>query len=46
MAQADISGKTCLVTGASGFIGSYLCNELARQGAKVKALLHSESNGN
>ncbi|MGI9227412.1 MAG: NAD-dependent epimerase/dehydratase family protein [Gammaproteobacteria bacterium] len=46
MASTDLSGKTCLVTGASGFIGSYLCNELVRQGAKVKALLHSESSGN
>ncbi len=42
MAQTDLSGKTCLVTGASGFIGSFLCNELKRQGASVRALFHSD----
>ena len=45
MASANLIGKTCLVTGASGFIGSHLCQELAKQGANVKALLHSEASG-
>jgi len=45
MASAGLTGKTCLVTGASGFIGSNLCQELVRQGAIVKALLHSDSAG-
>ena len=45
MASADLSGKTCLVTGASGFIGSHLCDELVKQGASVKALLHSNCSG-
>ena len=45
MAQADLSGKTCLVTGASGFIGSILCAELKIRGASVKALLHSNVHG-
>jgi len=39
----ELKGKSCLVTGASGFIGTYLCQELRRQGAKVTALLCKES---
>ncbi len=46
MVSADLSGKTCLVTGASGFIGSYLCDELMKRGVIVKALLHTNTNGN
>lgn len=34
-----ISGMNCLVTGASGFIGSNLVHELANQGHRVKALV-------
>ena len=45
MASANLSGKTCLVTGASGFIGSHLCEELVKQGAIVKALLHTPCDG-
>ena len=40
-----IDGKICLVTGASGFVGSCLCKELVRLGAKVRALLHSDLQG-
>jgi NAD dependent epimerase/dehydratase len=32
-----LSGKTVLVTGADGFIGSHLAEELVRKGARVKA---------
>lgn len=35
--------KKCLVTGAGGFIGSHLAEELVKQGAKVKALVHYNS---
>jgi len=45
MAQTDLSGKTCLVTGASGFIGSFLCKELKRRGATVRAMLHEDVQG-
>ncbi len=34
-----------VVTGAGGFIGSHLTEELARQGAKVRALVHYNSRG-
>lgn len=36
-------GKRVLVTGAGGFIGSHLAEELVRQGARVRALLHYDS---
>lgn len=41
----NLEGKTCLVTGASGFMGANLCNELVKQGARIKALLHVDLQG-
>src|SRR5262249_27459213 len=38
-------GKTVLVTGAAGFIGSPLREELVAQGAQVRALIHYNSQG-
>jgi len=37
------AGATLLVTGADGFIGSHLTEELVRQGYKVKAFVHYNS---
>ncbi len=36
-----IAGKTVLVTGASGFIGSALCDELLKRGARVIGVVRS-----
>lgn len=35
--------KTILITGAGGFIGSHLCEELARRGNRVRAMVHYRS---
>jgi NAD dependent epimerase/dehydratase len=35
---SDLAGRRVLVTGAGGFIGSHLCERLARSGAEVRAL--------
>jgi dTDP-glucose 4,6-dehydratase len=41
----DYTGKSVLLTGASGFIGSHLVEELVTCGASVRAFLHYNSRG-
>ncbi|WP_425639499.1 GDP-mannose 4,6-dehydratase [Algoriphagus yeomjeoni] len=40
----NYTGKKVLVTGAGGFIGSHLAEELVKAGAEVTALVHYNSN--
>ncbi|MCJ2037178.1 NAD-dependent epimerase/dehydratase family protein [Methylobacterium sp. J-068] len=40
MPVSNLSGKTCLVLGATGFIGWNLCRHLVSQGARVRAVVH------
>lgn len=40
-----LHGKSVLVTGAAGFIGSHLTENLIKQGCRVKALVHYNSTG-
>ena len=42
----DLKGKKVLITGACGFIGSHLVEELVKYGADVKALVYYNSFGN
>lgn len=39
------TGKSVLVTGAGGFIGSHLAERLVREGARVRALVHYNALG-
>ncbi len=39
----DLNGEKVLVTGAGGFIGSHLCEELVKTGASVRALVRYNS---
>ena len=39
------NGKTVLVTGADGFIGSHLVERLVSEGARVRAFCFYDSNG-
>ncbi|MCH2209849.1 MAG: SDR family NAD(P)-dependent oxidoreductase [Fuerstiella sp.] len=39
------TGKTVLVTGAGGFIGSHLAERLTESGARVRAMVHYNSGG-
>jgi len=41
--MSEWSKKIVLVTGAAGFIGSHLTEELVRLGAKFRALVHYNS---
>lgn len=41
----ELKGKSVLVTGAGGFIGSHLVERLVREGCHVRALVHYNSQG-
>lgn len=43
--QTSISGKSVLVTGAGGFIGSHLAERLVELGAETRAMVHYNSLG-
>jgi dTDP-glucose 4,6-dehydratase len=43
--NVDVELGTCLVTGAAGFIGSHLVEELSALGANVRALVRYTSSG-
>jgi dTDP-glucose 4,6-dehydratase len=41
----DLRNQTVLVTGAGGFIGSHLCEELVEADARVRAMVRYNSSG-
>lgn len=41
----ELNGKTVLVTGAGGFIGSHLVERLVSLGCRVRAMVHYNSSG-
>jgi dTDP-glucose 4,6-dehydratase len=43
--ESSWAGRSVLVTGAGGFIGSHLAEELVRQGAEVRAFVRYNSRG-
>lgn len=43
--MSELTGKTILVTGAGGFIGSHLAERLVAFGAKVRAMVHYNAMG-
>lgn len=43
--MTNLKAVKCLITGAGGFIGSHLAEELVRQGADVCALVHYNGQG-
>src|SRR3954470_23082607 len=45
MTDFNWSNKTVLVTGAAGFIGSHLTEQLVTVGARTRTLVHYNSNG-
>jgi len=44
MAFDALKGRTCLVTGATGFLGSYVVERLVDAGASVRCLVRASSN--
>lgn len=41
--MSDLADRTCLVTGASGFLGSFVVENLIGKGARVRCLVRSSS---
>src|SRR5437867_12304596 len=41
----EYKGRTCFVTGADGFIGSHLVEQLVEYGADVRAFVRATSSG-
>ena len=41
----NLSDKTIAVTGATGFLGTYICLELLKRGASVRGVVRTPSKG-